>query len=146
LVAGLVIHSNAYREEVLREHGEQMKVHLHVRLIVYSGGEKTGVPANIGISPGYWPNSSYAEYGLLGIAPLHTHDVDNVIHVEAKEDIGWTFGHFLEIWGRSLPEGASMKTNDMGSNVLYDVPDPGSHVLRDGETLSIYLPKGAYFE
>ena len=68
--------------------GEHGDVHIHAHVTIYIDGNKTPVPANIGIAPDssclYW---------------LHTHSSDGVVHIEAPAGSSLTLGTFLDIWG-----------------------------------------------
>ena len=65
--------------------------HLHPRLTIKIDGAEEPLPANIGIYEGCTQE-------------LHTHGADGVIHVESDTDKGYTFQHFLNVWGLSLSQ------------------------------------------
>jgi hypothetical protein len=72
---------------------EQGGTHAHAHVTIYVNGQKTAVPANVGIAPDgsclYW---------------LHTHDDTGVIHIEAPAGVSATFGNFLDIWGQRFQQ------------------------------------------
>ncbi|MFN8035549.1 MAG: hypothetical protein U0V73_06415 [Acidimicrobiia bacterium] len=65
---------------------ERLEYHVHGHLDVFVDGERTPVPAAIGI-------------GDASIAPLHTHDASGVVHIEAPREARFTLGQFLTEWG-----------------------------------------------
>ena len=72
---------------------EQGGTHVHAHVTIYVNGQKTAVPANVGIAPDgsclYW---------------LHTHDDTGVIHIEAPAGVSASFGNFLDIWGQRFQQ------------------------------------------
>ncbi len=71
------------------ESSEQLNYHIHAHLTLYINGNKTALPAEIGIASDnsciYW---------------LHTHDTTGVIHIEAPSQRSFTLGTFFHIWGQ----------------------------------------------
>ena len=72
---------------------EQGGTHIHAHVTIYVNGQKTAIPANVGIAPDgsclYW---------------LHTHDDSGVIHIEAPAGVSATFGNFLDIWKQKFQQ------------------------------------------
>jgi len=72
---------------------EQGGTHVHAHVTIYVNGQKSSIPANVGIAPDgsclYW---------------LHTHDDTGVLHIEAPAGVSATFGNFLDIWGRRFQQ------------------------------------------
>ncbi len=66
-------------------------VHFHVHLQFAKDGSLMDLPSNIGIREDagcfYW---------------LHTHDDDNIIHVESPINTKFTLGQFFDVWGKPL--------------------------------------------
>lgn len=63
--------------------------HIHAHLSVYVNGKQMPVPTNIGLD----------EKAGVG-SPMHTHQQDGVIHVEAaKASNAFTLGAFFDVWG-----------------------------------------------
>lgn len=109
-----------------------MHIHSHISLII--DGKPTVVPANIGIDQTIWNNHSLDSYGMTGMAPLHTHKDDGIIHVESKVKRDYTLGEFLNIWGLDL--------RGYQVNVTIDgnpVSDYRNQILNDGESIVINL-------
>ena len=67
---------------------EGSALHIHQHIDIYVHGAKIGVPSRIGI-------------GFLDsfIAPIHTHDISGVIHVESPVVKDFTLGQFFDVWG-----------------------------------------------
>jgi hypothetical protein len=68
-------------------------MHIHSLLDIYVHGQKTPVPANIGI-----------ERGGLGqvLSPLHTHDATGIVHIESARPQKFDLGQFFDVWGVRL--------------------------------------------
>ena len=63
--------------------------HIHPHLSIVINGVVQTVPANIGIDSGC-------------MHPLHTHDIDGIIHVESPVKRDFTLGHFFSLWGQTF--------------------------------------------
>ena len=63
--------------------------HFHPKLIILVDGEEETMSANVGLS------------GNCHL-PLHTHDVDNIVHVESQVIKDYTLGQFLEVYGKPI--------------------------------------------
>lgn len=79
-----------------------MLMHIHPRLYLNVDGQPYFVPQNVGIDPTIWKDHSLDQYGMQGMAPLHTHTADGMIHVESSMIRNYTLGEFLDIWGLDL--------------------------------------------
>lgn len=55
-------------------------IHWHPRIEVFVGGEKQGIPANVGVGMRYAGHPHYDP--RMGMTPMHTHEADGVIHME----------------------------------------------------------------
>ena len=58
--------------------------------------------ANIGIDSSLWQDHTLDQYGMEGMAPLHTHDALGTIHVESRVLRDYTLGDFFRIWGQTF--------------------------------------------
>ena len=105
-----------------------MHIHPHLSLVV--DGKAAAVPANIGIDPSLWHVHTLDSYGMTGMAPLHTHRDDGVIHVESYKDQDYTLGELLDIWGMPFDNYNIKVTVD--GNPVSDYRD---HVFNDGEQI-----------
>lgn len=81
-------------------------LHYHPHLVISANGEQMTIPANIGLIGGH--------------NPMHTHDADNVIHLEftgrvKKDDL--RLGKFFDLWGKEWTEGTFMGM-PMGGHML----------------------------
>jgi hypothetical protein len=91
----------------------QVALHHHTRLEIWVNGEQVQVPANVG-----WDDAG----GVF--APMHTHDVDGVIHTESADpafsaDLGTVF----DVWGLRLTDdclGAYCAQDDKELRVFVD--------------------------
>ena len=111
-------------------HGERVVYHWHAVVEYYVDGVKQDVPGNIGVPlDGSHP---LAQYGPSGIAPIHTHERDGVIHMESKVQRDYTFGDFLDLWGLDLAD----KTASLVAN-NQPVADMRNHVLQDQDMLRL---------
>lgn len=91
-IAGFIIWDIANRkpisaEDVLAKNG----LHWHPKLELFIKGEERKIPANIGMGAVH--------------NPIHTHDADNVIHLEfsgkvLKSDV--EIGKFFQVWGKQF--------------------------------------------
>lgn len=81
-----------------------MLMHIHPRLYLNVDGKPFMVPQNVGIDPIYWKDHSLDQYGMKGMAPIHTHTADGILHVESKVVRNYTLEEFLDIWGLDLTE------------------------------------------
>jgi hypothetical protein len=66
---------------------EQLQFHIHQHLDLFVHDQRELVPANIGIISG------------SGLAVIHTHADDGVIHVESPTVTQYTLGEFFDVWG-----------------------------------------------
>ena len=84
---------------------EYVDYHVHAHLDVFVNGAPVEIPGGIGIETTDPAVKKFGtEYGGIPeegceqacISPLHTHDVDGVIHVEAPSVAEFTLGQFFE--------------------------------------------------
>ncbi len=115
-------------------HDSMGMMHIHPHLAMTIDGNPVTVPANIGIDAHLWNVHTLDSYGMTGMAPLHTHTTDGVIHVESYKDQDYTLGQFLDIWGIPLDNYDVKVTVD--GNPVSDYRD---HVFQDGEKIVMSL-------
>ncbi len=109
---------------------EIMLMHIHPRLYLNVDGKPYFVPQNVGIDSDLWKDHSLDQYGMKGMAPLHTHTADGMIHVESKVVRNYTLGEFLDIWGLDL-KGKSVSVSVYGE----PISDYRNHVFKDDESI-----------
>ena len=117
-------------------HGEPVAEHIHVKI------EGVTLPANIGINADLWKDHSLDKYGIIGYAPLHTHDDTNYIHIESTEAYDYTITDFLKIWGvqyKSIKLETVSEPNVFGEVHYYNISNPENYVLHDGDHLRLTL-------
>jgi hypothetical protein len=84
---------------------EYFTYHVHAHLDVFVDGHPVEIPGGIGIEITDPAVQSFGSTGYGGIpeegceqpciSPLHTHDVDGVIHIEAPSEARFTLGQFF---------------------------------------------------
>ena len=99
-----------------------LKMHWHPILTITMNGSPVTIPGQIGIDPSLWKDHSLDQYGVGGLAPLHTHDTSGKIHVESNTVRDFTLHEFLAIWGQPS-DGSSINAH------------PVSSISVDGQTL-----------
>jgi hypothetical protein len=100
------------------ERAESLTFHVHSHLDVFVDGKPIPVPAGIGINisdPAVrkFPNPDGSTgYGGIDpackqvcISPLHTHDLDGILHTESKTATPNRLGQFFTEWGVRLTPG-----------------------------------------
>ena len=73
-------------------------VHYHAKLTVTVNGEDIPIPKNVGIT-------------ALSHSPMHTHDDDQVVHMEYSGVVrgsDLTLGRFFDIWGKEWTDTSFM--------------------------------------
>src|SRR5215213_6076356 len=70
----------------LPAHGSNLAMHEHVNLQVFVHGKPEQVPVDVGINDG-------------GVASLHTHTSDGLVHIESGTVANFTLGQFFDVWG-----------------------------------------------
>jgi hypothetical protein len=88
-----------------------MTEHYHAHLDIIVNGEAVPVPANLGIDP-----------ATGGMAALHTHTADGLVHVEADtQDEAFTLGQLFTAWDVKLTaeQIGSMTTTDGNELKVY---------------------------
>lgn len=108
-------------------------VHYHAKLAVTVNGEDVPVPKNVGIT-------------ALNHAPMHTHDDDQVIHMEYNGTVrgsDLTLGRFFDIWGKGWTD-TSFMGNPLTATATVRVIVNGEetnkgreYVMRDSDTIEV---------
>jgi len=114
----------------------QMVMHIHPRLYIEMNGQPYMIPQNVGIDPSMWKDHSLDSYGMKGMAPLHTHTNDGMIHVESNVKRDYMLGEFLDIWGIDL-KGKTINATSNGE----PISDYRTHVLKDEESIILKIQK-----
>jgi hypothetical protein len=70
---------------------EMLKVHYHAHLDVIVNGKKVSVPPYVGMVAN--------AHKITGLAPLHTHADDGIIHIENSVPAKFVLGQFFIEWG-----------------------------------------------
>jgi len=87
-----------------------------ILLSVFTNGQQVPVPPNIGISKEPRFDS-----------PIHTHNTDNVIYIEADDPFPFNIGHIFNTWGVLLSEDQLGGWMADGEDQIYILVD-GEHV------------------
>jgi hypothetical protein len=124
------IGSMTYTTNKTASNGQKMLMHIHPRLYLNVDGQPYFVPQNVGIDPSMWKDHSLDQYGMVGMAPLHTHTADGMIHVESTAVRNYTLGEFLDIWGLDL-RGKSISVTVDGE----PIQDYRSHIFKNDESI-----------
>ena len=133
---------------------EYLTYHVHAHLGVFVDGRPVEIPGGIGIEitdPAVQEfGSSYGGIPEEGceqpcISPLHTHDPDGVIHIEAPSEDRFTLGQFFAELGIRLDASCVEEfcTPDVPVGVFVDGQrqsgDPADIVLRDSQEIAIVV-------
>jgi len=116
--------------DVMTSNDKPILLHIHPRLYLNVDGKPYFVPQNVGIEPDLWKSHTLDQYGMKGMAPLHTHTADGMLHVESTVIRNYTLGEFLDIWGLDL-KGMTIRVSVDGEPIL----DYRNHVLKDEESI-----------
>jgi hypothetical protein len=109
-------------------------LHTHTRLEIWINGQPVEVPANLGFDP-----------DRNALSPLHTHEVDGIVHTESA-DPGFApdLGTLFDVWGLRLTGdciGAYCAEGDRQLQVFVDgeavTGDPRAVPVGDLETIVI---------
>jgi len=134
---------------------EYFDYHVHAHLDVFVDGEPVEIPGGIGIETTDPAVQSFPPNGFGGIpetgceqaciSPLHTHDVDGVIHIESPSDAEFTLGQFF------VQLGVPLDATCVDEYCMPDTPvavyvdgeqqtgDPADIVLGDGQEIAIVI-------
>jgi hypothetical protein len=116
---------------------ESLAVHYHAHLDVLVDGKPVTVPSSIGVLvQGGRPT---------GISPLHTHDANGVLHIEAPSDIPFTLGQVMAEWGVRLTKdclgglcaGGGKTLRLVVDGTPYAGADPAALVLRPHQEVAL---------
>ena len=117
-------------DDTQQSNGEEMLIHIHPRLYLYMDGKPYLIPQKVGIDSNLWKDHSLAQYGMKGMAPIHTHTGDGMLHVESKVIRNYTLGEFLNIWGVDL-KGDTVTSTSFGE----PISDWQNYVLKDADDI-----------
>ena len=116
--------------DVMTSNDKPILLHIHPRLYLNVDGKPYFVPQNVGIEPDLWKSHTLDQYGMKGMAPLHTHTADGMLHVESTVIRNYNLGEFLDIWGLDL-KGMTIRVSVDGE----PISDYRNHVLKDEESI-----------
>ncbi|HEU5220880.1 MAG TPA: hypothetical protein VFU58_02355 [Candidatus Nitrosotalea sp.] len=116
--------------DTMTSNDKPILLHIHPRLYLNVNGKPYFVPQNVGIEPDLWKYHALDQYGMKGMAPLHTHTADGMLHVESTIIRNYTLGEFLDIWGLDL-KGETISVSVDGE----PISDYRNHVLKDEESI-----------
>jgi len=68
-------------------HSPRLAMHIHPELRIRINGEAQEIPAGVGVS-------------IACMKTIHTHDADNVLHLEAPMRRDFTLGEFFRVWDK----------------------------------------------
>jgi hypothetical protein len=134
---------------------EYLTYHVHAHLDVLMNGNPVEIPGGVGIEitdPAVQKFGSDAYGGIpkegcdqVCISPLHTHDPDGVIHIEAPSEARFTLGQFFVELGVRLDASCvdEFCTPDVTWEVFVDGQrqsgDPADIVLGDSQEIAIVI-------
>jgi hypothetical protein len=115
---------------------EMLTVHYHAHLDINADGKTVAVPPYIGF---------VVECGkAVGLAPLHTHQQDGIIHIENSVPATFVLGQFFVEWGvRLTADCVGGLCSGKGKELAFFVNgnrftgDPGSIVLHKHDEIAI---------
>ena len=134
---------------------EYLDYHVHAHLDVFVNGHPVVIPGGIGIETSDPAVKKFGSNGYGGIpaagcaqpciSPLHTHDVDGVIHVEAPQEVQFTLGQLFKEMAVRLDSSCVDTYCAPATNVVVYVNgqphsgDPADIVLRDLQEIAIVI-------
>ncbi|HXU94869.1 MAG TPA: hypothetical protein VFP45_00375 [Candidatus Nitrosotalea sp.] len=127
---GISMTSMKSTTDAMTSNDKPILLHIHPRLYLNVNGKPYFVPQNVGIEPDLWKYHALDQYGMKGMAPLHTHTADGMLHVESTIIRNYTLGEFLDIWGLDL-QGTTISVSVDGE----PISDYRNHVLKDEESI-----------
>ena len=100
-------------------------IHIHQHLDVRVDGRAVTVPAGLGLGVG-------SDHKVHFLSPVHTHDVDGIVHVESPMQRDFTLGDVFDIWGLRFSAsclGSYCSRSDARVRVFVNgrLVGPGSH-------------------
>ena len=116
--------------DTVTSNDKPMLLHIHPRLYLNVDGKPYFVPQNVGIEPDLWNDHALDQYGMKGMAPVHTHTADGMLHVESTIIRNYTLGEFLDIWGLNL-KGKTVSVDVDGE----PISDYRNHILKNEESI-----------
>lgn len=131
---GISMASMKSTTDVMTSNDKPILLHIHPRLYLNVDGKPYFVPQNVGIEPDLWKYHALDQYGMKGMAPLHTHTADGMLHVESTIIRNYTLGEFLDIWGLDL-KGMTISVSVDGE----PISDYRNHILKDEESIILNM-------
>ena len=131
---GISMASMKSTTDTMTSNDKPILLHIHPRLYLNVGGKPYFVPQNVGIEPDLWKYHTLDQYGMKGMAPLHTHTADGMLHVESTIIRNYTLGEFLDIWGLDL-KGKTISVSVDGE----PISDYRNHILKDEESIILNM-------
>ncbi len=121
LIAGALAANLEAAEVPPVDHGEgdHLVMHFLVHVDVFMDGAHVSLPAGLGLLPD------------SGMAALHTHTGDGIVHVAGAEVKDYTLGQLVRSWGVDLSQASGVYSGGML------VTDPASHVLTAREQIAV---------
>lgn len=142
MVVGLLLSGLLYGQQTGDETIPRGPIHWHFQLDIFLDGEKVQIPAGVGIDVG-----NVTDFDVSGIdaAPMHTHELDNIVHVEQLRPTNrtMTVGYFFQVWNRTFTEDCILDKCSSGEKVVKMFVNGGpsfdfaSYVPRDGDLVEI---------
>ncbi len=134
---------------------EYFTYHVHAHLDVFVNGQPVEIPGGIGIEISDPAVQKFGSTGYGGIpeagcdqpciSPVHTHDVDGVIHIEAPSEARFTLGQFFMEMAIRLDASCvdEFCTPEVPVATYVDGKrqsgDPADIVLRDSQEIAIVI-------
>jgi hypothetical protein len=133
---------------------EYIDYHVHTHLSVFVDGQPVEIPGGIGINT---EDPAVEQFGTevggippegcaqVCISPIHTHDVDGVIHVEAQSPATFVLGQLFQEMALRLDSGCVDDFCAPETNVVVYVDgqphsgNPAEIVLEDGQEIAIVI-------
>ena len=131
---GISMASMKSTTDTMTSNDKPILLHIHPRLYLNVDGKPYFVPQNVGIEPDLWKYHTLDQYGMKGMAPLHTHTADGMLHVESTIIRNYTLGEFLDIWGLDL-KGKTISVSVDGE----PISDYRNHILKDEESIILNM-------
>ena len=108
------------------------EIHYHPKLSIYVDGVLQIIPKNVGVGSTHYP--------------LHTHEADNVIHVESPDTRDFTLGIFFKVWQKKFSSDCVMNYCKPAYDISMTVDGKPSQefenlVLRDGQQITLNVTK-----
>lgn len=101
----------------------QNGLHRHATLALFVDGAKQEIPPNV---------------GLVGAhQPMHTHDPDNVIHMEMSGEVrnkDLMLSEFFRVWGKPMESFGALERMTVNGKENMEL---GSYIMEDGDKIEL---------